>query len=133
LISSIVAEIESNIDRTDWDEGCYEECRKLMQHAAEQIKVISEDRGKEEIPVLVDLEGQHWIAETLETAAHTLELVEGRITQLGEQRTGRNGKTCRNELGRRAGMSRAAPAQRPRGQGKLCWMPPQQTPSAIRS
>ncbi len=57
MISSIVAEIESNIDRTDWDEGCYEECRKLMQHVAEQIKVISEDRGKEEIPVLVDLEG----------------------------------------------------------------------------
>jgi hypothetical protein len=62
LISSIAAEIESNINRTDWDEDGYKECRRLLQHAAEKIKVISEDRGKEEIPVLVNLEGQHWIA-----------------------------------------------------------------------
>jgi hypothetical protein len=27
LVSSIAAEIESNIDRTGWDENCYEECR----------------------------------------------------------------------------------------------------------
>ncbi|MFO0005897.1 MAG: hypothetical protein ACK559_32705, partial [bacterium] len=52
LVSSIAAEIESNINRTDWDENCYKECRKLLQHTAEQIKDISKDRGTEEIPVL---------------------------------------------------------------------------------
>jgi hypothetical protein len=39
LTSSIPAEIESNIDRADWDKCCYEECRKLLQHTAEQIGV----------------------------------------------------------------------------------------------
>jgi hypothetical protein len=34
LVSSIAAEIESNISRTDWSEDCYEECRKLLQHEA---------------------------------------------------------------------------------------------------
>ncbi len=59
LVSSIAADIESNINRTNWDENCYKECRKLLQHTAERIKDISEDRGTEEIPVLVDLEVQH--------------------------------------------------------------------------
>jgi hypothetical protein len=68
LVSSIATEIESNIDRTDWDENCYKECRKLLQHAAERMKDISEDQGTGEIPVLVDLEVQHWKAEALEGA-----------------------------------------------------------------
>ncbi len=89
LVSSIAAEIRSNIDWTDWDESCYKECRKLLQLEAGQIKDISEDRGMEEIPVLVDLEVQHWIAEALEGATHTLELVEDRITQIGVQCTTR--------------------------------------------
>jgi hypothetical protein len=41
----------------------------------------------EEILVLVDLEVQHWIAEALETAAHALELVGDRITQISVQCT----------------------------------------------
>jgi hypothetical protein len=97
LVSSITAEIESNISRTDWDENCYKECRKLLQHTAEQIKDVSEDRGMEEIPVLVDLEVQHWIAEALETAAHALGLVGDRITQTGMQCMRRNGRRSQNE------------------------------------
>jgi hypothetical protein len=31
LVSSIAAEIESNIDRVDWDTDCYEECQRLLQ------------------------------------------------------------------------------------------------------
>ncbi len=60
LVSSIAAEIESNIDRTDWDADCYEECRKLLQREARRMEAISEDQGAEEIPILVDLEVQHW-------------------------------------------------------------------------
>ncbi len=67
LVSSITAEIESNIDRADWDEDiCYEECRKLLQREAGRMEAISKDRGA---AVLVDLEVQHWIAEALEGAA----------------------------------------------------------------
>jgi hypothetical protein len=39
LVSRIAAEIESNINRTDWDKNCYKECRKLLQHTAVQIKI----------------------------------------------------------------------------------------------
>jgi hypothetical protein len=87
LVSSIVPEIRSNIKRTDWDESCYKECGKLLQQEAGRIKDISEDRGTEEIPVLVDLEVQHWIAETLEGATHASELVGDLITQIGVQCT----------------------------------------------
>ncbi len=73
LVLSIAAEIESNIDRADWDEDCYEECRELLQREAGRMEAISKDRGAEEIPVLVDLEVQHWMAEALEGAAHASE------------------------------------------------------------
>ncbi len=46
LVSSIAAEIRSNIDRTDWDKSCYKECRKLLQLEAARIGDISEDRGR---------------------------------------------------------------------------------------
>jgi hypothetical protein len=97
LVSSNRMEIESNIDRTDWDENCYKECRKLLQHAAEPMKDISKDRGTGEIPVLVDLEVQPLIAEALEGATHTLELMGDRITQIGVQCTSRDGKRSQNE------------------------------------
>ncbi len=97
LVSSIAAEIELNIDRTDWDENCYKECSKLLQQEAGRIKDISEDRGTGEIPVLVDLEVQHWIAEALEGATHASELVGDRITQISVQCTSRDGKRSQNE------------------------------------
>jgi len=87
LVLSIAAEIESNINQTDWDENCHNECRKLLQHEARWLKDISEKRGTEEILVLVDLEVQHWIAETLEGATHASELVGDLITQIGVQCT----------------------------------------------
>ncbi len=83
LASSIAAEIESNIDRTDWDVDCYEECRKLLQREAGRMEAISKDRGAEEIPVLVDLEVQHWMAEALEGAAYASELMGDRIALAG--------------------------------------------------
>ncbi len=97
LVSSIAAEIESNINRTDWDENCYEECRKLLQHEAGRIEDISRNRGVGEIPVLVDLEVQHWIAEVLEGAARASELVRDRITQIGVQCTNRDGRRSRDD------------------------------------
>ncbi len=83
LVSSIAAEIESNIDRTDWDADCYEECRRLLQREAKRMEAASEDRGAEEIPVLVDLEVQHWIAEALEGATRASELIGDRIAPAG--------------------------------------------------
>ncbi len=99
LVSSIAAEIESNIDRTDWDEDCYEECRKLLQREAGQIEAISKDRGAEEIPVLVDLEVQHWIAEALEGAARASELMGDRIALAGVRCPSQGKKEGRKEAG----------------------------------
>jgi hypothetical protein len=83
LVLSIAAEIESNSDRTDWDTDCYEECRRLLQREAKRMEAISEDQGAEEIPVLVDLEVQHWIAEALEGAVRASELIGARIAPAG--------------------------------------------------
>jgi hypothetical protein len=83
LVSSIAAEIESNIDRADGEEDCYEECRKLLQREAGRMEAISKDRGAEEIPILVDLEVQHWIAEAMEGAARASELMGDRIALAG--------------------------------------------------
>jgi hypothetical protein len=96
LVSSITAEIESNINQTNWDEDCYEECRKLLQQEAGRIVRISKNRGVGEIPVLVDLEVQHLIAEALEGVACASELVRDRITQIGVQCTNRDGRRSRN-------------------------------------
>ncbi len=105
LVSSIAAEIESNIDQTDWNEDCYEECRKLLQREAGRMEDISKDRGVEEIPVLVDLEVQHWMAEALEGAAHASELMGDRIALAGVRCSNRGKEESRNEAG---GLSPAA-------------------------
>jgi hypothetical protein len=97
LVSSIAVEIELNIIRTDWDENCYKECRKLLQHEAGRIEDISRNRGAGEIPVLIDLEVQHWIAEALEGAARASGLVRDRITQNGVQCTSRDRRRSQNE------------------------------------
>ncbi len=86
LVSSITAEIESNIDRVDWDADCYEECRRLLQRETKRIETISDDQGLEEIPVLVDFEVQHWIAEALEGATRATELIMDRVTSAGVHR-----------------------------------------------
>ncbi len=56
LVSSIAAEIELNINRADWDADCYEGCRKLLLRETQRMGTVSDDRGPEEIPVLVELE-----------------------------------------------------------------------------
>jgi hypothetical protein len=53
LVSSIAAKIELNINRANWDTDCYEGCRKLLQRETQRMGTVSDDRGPEEIPVLV--------------------------------------------------------------------------------
>jgi hypothetical protein len=53
LVSGIAAEIESSIDRADWDADCYEGCRRLLLRETKRMETLSEERGPEEIPVLV--------------------------------------------------------------------------------
>ncbi len=105
LVSSIAAEIESNIDRADWDADCYEECRRLLQREAKRMGTISEDRGAEEIQVLVDLEVQHWIAEALEGATRASELIGDRMAPAGVCCPNRGKEESRAETG---GLSLAA-------------------------
>jgi hypothetical protein len=65
LVSGIAAEIELNINRADWDADCYEGCRKLLLRETQRMGIVSDDRGPEEIPVLVELEVQQWVDEAL--------------------------------------------------------------------
>ena len=86
LVSSIAAEIELNINRADWDADCYEGCRKLLQREAQRMGTVSDDRGPEEIPVLVELEVQQWVDEALRNAARATERILDRIASLGVHR-----------------------------------------------
>jgi hypothetical protein len=86
LVSGIAAEIESNIDRADWDADCYEGCRRLLLRETKRMGTISDDRGPEEIPVLVDFEVQHWVAEALESATRATGLIISRVASMGMHR-----------------------------------------------
>jgi hypothetical protein len=57
-----------NIKRADWDADCYEGCRRLLLRETQRMGAVSDDQGPEEIPVLVELEVQHWIEGALENA-----------------------------------------------------------------
>jgi hypothetical protein len=83
LVSSIVAEIELNINRADWDADCYEGCRRLLLWETQRMGTVSDDRGPEDIPVLMDFEVQHWVAEALENATRATELILGRVASMG--------------------------------------------------
>jgi hypothetical protein len=74
------------------------------------MEAISEDRGAEEIPVLVDLEAQHWIAEALEGAVRASELIGDRIALAGV--------CCPSRGEERAGRRQAASVWRPKGRRK---------------
>ncbi len=86
LVSSIAAEIELNINRADWDAECYEGCRKLLMRETQRIGTVSDDRGPEEIPVLVELEVQQWVDEALRNAARATERILDRVASLGVRR-----------------------------------------------
>jgi hypothetical protein len=82
LVSSLATEIESSIDRADWDADCYEGCRRLLLRETKRMEAISEERGPGEIPVLVDFEAQHWMAEALESATRATGLIIGRVASM---------------------------------------------------
>jgi hypothetical protein len=47
---------------------------------------VSDDRGPEEVLVLMDFEGQHWAAEALENATRATELILGWVASMGTHR-----------------------------------------------
>ncbi len=83
LVSGIAAKIESNINRADWDADCYEGCRRLLMRETQRMGAVSDDRGLEEIPVLVELEVQHWVDEALENATRATERILARVASMG--------------------------------------------------
>ncbi len=93
-----------DIDWTYWDESCYDAAIAEVRRLGD----ISENRGAEEIPVLVDWEVQRWIAEALEGEKQASELVGDRITQIGVQCTTRDRKRSRNESGGSSPAARKA-------------------------
>ncbi len=86
LVSSIAAEIELNINRADWDPDCYEGCRRLLLRETQWMGAISDDRGPEDVPVPMDFEVQHWVAEALGNATRATELILGRVVSMGMHR-----------------------------------------------
>jgi hypothetical protein len=80
LVSSIA---RLNINRADWDADCYEGCRKLLLRETQRMGTVSDDRGTEEIPVLVELEVQHWVDEALENATRATERILGWVASMG--------------------------------------------------
>ncbi len=44
---------------------------------------VSDDQGPEEIPVLMDFEVQHWVAEALENATRATERILDRVASMG--------------------------------------------------
>jgi hypothetical protein len=82
LVSGIAAEIESSIDRADWDADCYEGCRRLLLRETKRMGTISEEQGPEEVPVLADFEVQHWVAEALESATRATGLILGWVASM---------------------------------------------------
>jgi hypothetical protein len=83
LVSSIAAEIELNINLAYWDADCYEGCWRLLLRETQRMGAVSDDWGPEEIPVLVDFEVQHWVAEALENATRATERILGRVASMG--------------------------------------------------
>jgi hypothetical protein len=47
-----------------------------------RMETISDERGPEEIPVLVDFKAQHWMAEALESARRATGLIIGRVASM---------------------------------------------------
>jgi hypothetical protein len=47
---------------------------------------VSDDRGPEEIPVLVELEVQQWVDEALRNAARATERILDRVASMGVRR-----------------------------------------------
>jgi hypothetical protein len=90
LVSSIAAEAELNINRADWDADCYEDCQKLLLQETQRMGTVSDDRGLEEIPVLVELETQQWVDEALRNAARATERILDKIASLGVRRPDRD-------------------------------------------
>jgi hypothetical protein len=90
LVSSIAAEIKLNINRADWDADCYEGCRKLLLRETQRMGTVSDDRGPEETPVLVELEVQQWMDEALRKAARATERILDRVASLGVRRRDRD-------------------------------------------
>ncbi len=83
LVSSIAAEIELNINLADWDADCYKGCRKLFLRETQRIGTVSDDRGPEEIPALVELEVQQWVDEALRNAARATDRILDRVASMG--------------------------------------------------
>jgi hypothetical protein len=81
-----VAEIKLNINRADWDADCNEGCRKLLLRETQRMGTVSDDRGPEETPVLVELEVQQWVDEALRNAARAAERILDRVASMGVRR-----------------------------------------------
>ncbi len=90
LVSSIAAEIELNINRADWDADCYEGCKKLLLRETQRMGTVSDGRGPEEIPALIELEVQQWVDEALRNAARATERILDRVASLGVRRPDRD-------------------------------------------
>jgi hypothetical protein len=99
LVSRISAEIMNDIDKVDWDENCYKECRRLLLQESMQLGDVYGGRGVEKIFGLAGWEALRWTADALEQAKRASRFVEDRIVKIGAERAAREEEQARRRLG----------------------------------
>ncbi len=55
----------------------------MLLQETQRMGAVSDDRGPEEIPVLVELEVLRWVEEALENATRATERILGRVASMG--------------------------------------------------
>ncbi len=99
LVSRISAEIMNDIDKVDWNENCYKECRQLLLQESMQLGDVLGGRGVEKISGLAGWEMLRWTADALEQAKRASRFVEDRIVKIGAERAAREEEQARRRLG----------------------------------
>ena len=98
-VSRISAEIMNDIEKVDWDENCYEECRRLLLQETMRLGDVYGDRGVEKNFGLASREALCWTADALGQAKRASRFVEDRFVKIGAERRAREEEQARRRSG----------------------------------
>jgi hypothetical protein len=98
-VSRISSEIMKDIDKVDWDENCYEECRRLLLHETMRLGDVYGDRGVKKNFGLASREALRWTTDALGQAKRASRFVEDRFVKIGAERRAREEEQARRRLG----------------------------------
>jgi hypothetical protein len=98
-VSRISSEIMKDIEKVDWDENCYEECRRLLLQETMRLGDVYGDRGVKKNFGLASREALRWTTEALGQAKRASRFVEDRFVKIGAERRAREEEQARRRLG----------------------------------